>query len=957
MKYVVNIRDEAAKIIQEYAGYCISGLDFGSMSPSIYDTAWVSMILKENGGSRHWLFPDTFQYVLDHQEPDGGWKTYADSVDGILNTTAALLSLLKHREEDNEVESNRKELLDERISRATSWLRASLKSWNVRDCNNVGFEILVPALLKQLGRYGIKFVVADWEYLEGLNQEKLAKFHESMVYGPVQTTIIHSLEAFVDQIDFDRVSHHLINGSLMGSPSATAAYMINSTRWDDEAERYLRRVAERASGSCFPSAYPTSIFETSWILSTLLNDSVLLKDLREHGLRDVIAFLRQALPTTDTVVGFGPNVLPDADDTAKTLQALARSGYTMSARGLVTTFYNGRYFKTYHAERNSSFSVNCNALMALLDCHDKQDYVLEIMSTIVFLCDFLSTGIAKDKWNTSDLYSTMLFAETCVLFLRNLDEGSILASFGDITERLQPLLTQIHSQLLLKQNPNGSWGSGLPEVTAYGVQALISILSVPWLTAASDGIMKAIESGRQYLIATYHTWHNCQHLWIEKVTCAMPNIAWAYIVSALGTSTVQKPWTGALRSLALAPNDRLIHFQKFFSKLPLFEEHHRGSQIVLLSLYESFAFSARFRKALVRIFPRFGMTKDKYLEYIPFTWTSCNNLSTPVTEDILLDMMILSALNFQVDEYMETVVGSFGVSALKDIEDIIHYIFATNPNEEAPSLKSRVLSDLSVKTASENENEQQGSKSTGLRLQDVMDVIRNYVDHVLRHPKVIKSSPILRQQLRVELHDFLLAHVAQIRQSEYLIQRENGMEEVYSGPSYYNWVHSTGKDNTSCPFSFTFYCCLISEPGETCFKTSRSKYLAQDLCHHLATMCRQYNDYGSIARDREEANLNSVDFDEFNTSIDQGAVGKDEREADACKLKQLFWLAEYERECLNFARRELEKEVSESIMRKIMLFVNVTDLYGQIYVARDIASRRTNGTAEEKLEGIPLSLS
>lgn len=32
---------------------------------------------------------------------------------------------------------------------------------------------------------------------------------------------------------------------------------------------------------------------------------------------------------------------------------------------------------------------------------------------------------------------------------------------------------------------------------------------------------------------------------------------------------------------------------------------------------------------------------------------------------------------------------------------------------------------------------------------------------------------------------------------------------------------------------------------------------------HLGRMCRQYNDYGSLARDQEERNLNSLNFPEF----------------------------------------------------------------------------------------------
>ena len=55
----------------------------------------------------------------------------------------------------------------------------------------------------------------------------------------------------------------------------------------------------------------------------------------------------------------------------------------------------------------------------------------------------------------------------------------------------------------------------------------------------------------------------------------------------------------------------------------------------------------------------------------------------------------------------------------------------------------------------------------------------------------------------------------------------------------------------------------------------------------------------------------------------------------------LMYVAEYERECCD---RALEKLLRETVVdartrRILQAFVNVTDLYGQIYVQRDIASR------------------
>ena len=158
--------------------------------------------------------------------------------------------------------------------------------------------------------------------------------------------------------------------------------------------------------------------------------------------------------------------------------------------------------------------------------------------------------------------------------------------------------------------------------------------------------------------------------------------------------------------------------------------------------------------------------------------------------------------------------------------------------------------------------------------------------------------------------------------------------------------------------------------------------MAQDVARRLSTMCRMYNDYGSVARDRAEGNLNSLNFPEFagkrtgkSRSYDpateacgcsnrvagseqEGAATpapgapnlldenvKDVNEAKVIgeyeeAKKSLFWLAEYERRGMDAALQELGRLVAdEGLMEKVRLFVDVTDLYGQMYVARDLTER------------------
>ena len=190
----------------------------------------------------------------------------------------------------------------------------------------------------------------------------------------------------------------------------------------------------------------------------------------------------------------------------------------------------------------------------------------------------------------------------------------------------------------------------------------------------------------------------------------------------------------------------------------------------------------------------------------------------------------------------------------------------------------------------------------------------------------------------------------------------------------YAWVLTVGADSVSCPFSFNFLTCLIGAytsiaaniPKEwtgvetEVFSSLKQKYLARDFCAHLAVMSRLYNDYGSIVRDRAEANANSVDFPEFD-HLDTGSVATSDglpesqegraewQEEETAMLKaQLLDLAVYERKCVEHIQAELLKEVGkredapgreEDIkVRTIKLLTGVANLYADLYVAKDLSN-------------------
>jgi len=304
--------DVKALVKQLVAGLETHGA-VGSFSPAVYDTAWLARIKRPGPSGREaqptcWLFPQCFEYLLRTQEPGGGWPAYASGTDAILNTLAAVVALREHRQVaaesgDENDDARSRDGLEARINRAEASLDKMLQGWDVDSTVHVGFEILVPSLLAQLrdartgGETEQQLEFPGRARLMELNGDKLARFRPEMLYTDRQTTLVHSLEAFVGKIDYDRVSHHLdARGSMMASPSATAAYLIHCSAWDAKAERYLADVVAhyeaRACGGV-PSAFPSLNFEIAWVGSRHTQHPINYSRLTRLGFDDEIVITDQ----------------------------------------------------------------------------------------------------------------------------------------------------------------------------------------------------------------------------------------------------------------------------------------------------------------------------------------------------------------------------------------------------------------------------------------------------------------------------------------------------------------------------------------------------------------------------------------------------------------------------------------------------------------------------------------
>ncbi|KAI1500522.1 terpene synthase family protein [Biscogniauxia marginata] len=873
---------------------------FGSMSASVYDTAWVSLVSKSDDNGRCWLFPQCFHYICMTQLDDGSWGPKVSQVDGILNTAASLLALQVHVKDPLQIQDISHQELEKRIAVASEALQTQLSEWNVATSTHVGFEIIVPAMLGLLEREGISFSFPGKDKLRKLNSIKMSRFKPELLYSQYKTTMIHSLESFAGKIDFDRVSHHKVHGAMMASPSATAAYLINSSQWDEEAESYLRHLAEKDSEIIggVPSAYPSTYFEYTWLLSTLLRSSFSASDLGGPFLDRMVDTIAKAFQGGNGKIGFAHSLEADVDDTAKGLLSLS----LLDAKD--------------RGKTNPSFSANCNVLLALIHERDPIRFLPQILKTAQFLCTYWwdTDDSIRDKWNLSHLYPTMLLVEALSDLLSLMDKNIIIseAFHYDTKARISITIFQACFRTLISQRNDASWNGSI-EQTSYGILILSEARHITFLQELQAQLASSIASAARFISSPASRSTGFDYIWIEKVTYGSAFLTEIYRLAALKSAlsfTSSKEEIGA----SLGINISKVMMRSY---IDLFRETPLFSSMPVWQLRGSFLEAALFQRLLrtrrLTTFPRTDMEEDKYFDIIPFTWTACNNRSRAfASSSFLFEMMTISFLNYQADEHMEAVAGPSFATDLDELHVLIDDLFCLNQNR--------------VETVP------YGVEANGLMIKAI-DPLSKFVNQVLQSPRVVRASKADRQILATELRVFLQAHVTQ-HVDNTRFRNQTQLDQYQPSDGFFHWVRTTSADHTSCPYSFAYVSCLLSSSlldGAECFPTVTQKYFANAACRHLASMCRIYNDYGSIRRDSAERNLNSVNFPEFAVR----KVGLQDAK------KNLFKLAGFERGCLEGSLQRLEAEAGQSGKRKLhifRMFCDVTDLYGQIYVVKDIAS-------------------
>jgi len=413
----------------------------GRMMPTAYDTAWLGQVPAEHdlGGP---AFPGALDWLRKNQRMDGSWGAGIEYVhDRVISTLVSILALARWSWE-NESPSTSGDV--RAIERGLQYIRRNAARLD-GEGETIGFELILPTLLKKCQQLGLDLPHAAFERYERMRADKMARIPPHMLYSR-NTTLAFSLEFMGDDLDLGSVrAIQERDGSVAVSPSATA-YLL--TRWpeNEAARRYIAGVSREYGGKA-PQVFPFDVFETAWSLWNLLLSGVAYDGQVTRHLAEL-----KALWDRKEGVGYSSNhSVPNADDSAIVFRVLQLTGLDPDP-GPLDLFERDDYFICYPFERNPSIGTNIHVLEALKGMGgDRASKVVRWLRSVQ-----VDGHYWMDKWHASPYYATA---------------HAVIA----LVEADQELAGSGVRWILETQRPDGGWGyydRSTAEETAYCLQAL-----------------------------------------------------------------------------------------------------------------------------------------------------------------------------------------------------------------------------------------------------------------------------------------------------------------------------------------------------------------------------------------------------------------------------------------------------------------------------------------------------
>jgi hypothetical protein len=524
--------------------------------------------------------------------------------------------------------------------------------------------------------------------------------------------------------------------------------------------------------------------------------------------------------------------------------------------------------------------------------------------------------------------------------IEKLVEKGVLSPEKEYLERAPVVIVRILSKVISAQNNNGSWGPRHSvELTAYAIIAIISVAAFPYMHVLEIEIQHSLAKAGAAMSMLNHQWLNTALNSGQQESHEAFYATQAYALTAMRMLLTNR-LEYSTKGIYAALKEKVLQFSQWFSSTDYLKD--QPFFVIKAAILEASFYKLRLQVARGTIFP---LTKskeaDKYMEYIPIMWTIPSTSSKEsLSPEYIVDMSVLSMWIFLVDEYMESNVINFSDAQFAQFRAAIESDNFGNgqPNEEMSENGQNPVSKID------------GSQSME-KLNSAILLFDHFAESVLRYSHVKNASLSDRLELKYETVNYLLFHLTQLEDNIRFGNQTHreGENTKFLSPKmpWHTWVHTIGAGHVSGPFSFAFLKCLLGgllRDGDNCFSSATQNLMAFKMNSHIGSFCRIYNDYGSVKRDREERNINSINFPEFFLGVASGPHQVKVTHEETHAKRILLESGIFERQCaLETADKlykslETEGETGTKITDALKVYMGGCEQFSDMYLTKDVTN-------------------
>ncbi|XP_066346084.1 ent-copalyl diphosphate synthase 2, chloroplastic-like isoform X3 [Miscanthus floridulus] len=308
----------------------LRSMNDGDISISAYDTAWVALVPRLDGGEGA-EFPAAVQWIVNNQLPDGSWgdADLFSAYDRLINTLGCVVTLTKWS------------LEPEMCNKGLSFLNQNMWKLAVEDEESmpIGFELAFPSLIEIAKSLGVDFPY-DHQALQGIysSREIKTKRIPKEVMHTVPTTILYSLEG-MPGLDWAKLLKlQSSDGSFLFSPAATAYALMNTG--DKKCFDYIDRTVKKFNGGV-PNVYPVDLFEPIWAVDRL--ERLGISRYFQQEIEECMDYVNRHF-TEEGICWARNSDVKEVDDTAMAFRLLRLHGYSVSPDVFKNFEKDGEFF-------------------------------------------------------------------------------------------------------------------------------------------------------------------------------------------------------------------------------------------------------------------------------------------------------------------------------------------------------------------------------------------------------------------------------------------------------------------------------------------------------------------------------------------------------------------------------------------------------------------------------------